>query len=64
MCLWVEVILFENTTRHYSRDFFFLGFQSSTSSPSIRKCIITNMSMEHFWNNTENMKKKFSGKAL
>ena len=26
MCLWVEVILFENTTRHYSRDFFFFRF--------------------------------------
>jgi len=26
MCLWVEMILFENTTRQYSRDFFFFSF--------------------------------------
>jgi len=63
MCLCVEVILFENTTHQYSSTFF-LVFQALTSSPSIRKSIMTNMSMEHFWNNTEKRIAKFSGKAL
>jgi hypothetical protein len=44
--------------------FFFLGFQASTSSPSFKKSIMTNMIMELFWNNMEKRNAKFLGTAL
>jgi hypothetical protein len=58
-------VLLENTARQYpKKNCFFGGFQASRSSPSIKKSIITSLSMEHFWNNTEEGKAKFSGKTL
>jgi hypothetical protein len=43
---------------------FFEGFQAFTPSPFDTKCIKTNISREHFWNNTEKEEVKLLQKTL